>query len=168
MPTARARTSLKWLALTAALASTLGCARAASREDRLLAELESVRAEAAAQSARVALLEQKLTEFEKRRVPTPGQREFERKLDRLVELNERLLERAQPASLEPSVTPAGEGPALASEASFATTADNPRLEVLGRLQDVPRSEGARMSFERRQALRVLQKRERVLDTQNPY
>jgi hypothetical protein len=157
-----------WCLLAVAL--PLGCARAA-RDDELMAEVQSLRAESAAERARVASLEQKLSDLEQQRSDAARQNEVLRKLERLVELNEQLLKRGQPAVPATAEAPAADATSspLPSDASFSTRAEGDQLnETLERLRSMPLSDHGPMSLERRQALKVLLRRERPLDTQNPW
>ena len=166
----RARSS--WMVLAPLLALMVGCVDSGQREDRLLAELQQVRAEAAQERARVTALEARLAAFDRERAQALRERDMERKIDRLVDLNERILDREAPAAPEPSpleARPEGPAPAEPADASFSALAENRRLnEILARLRGQMNVDQGTLSLERRRALKVLLKQDRTLDPLNPW
>jgi len=152
----RCRASLGVLVLGGAL---IGCA--AQHEDalRLSEELGRARADAAAQQARAAVLESRLSRIEQRQAisePQADTRELLARLDRLLELNQRLLaERSPPptASTE-SAQPAT--PALSDEEQLRA--------LVERMRGRPGRPHGGLSREQEAALRLLSQPERKLDT----
>lgn len=163
---------MSWAVLLPALGLAVGCVDSGQREDRLLAEIQQVRAEAAQERARVAALEARLTAYDQERAQALRERDMERKLDRLVDLNERLLDRDAPDAPAPNpleARPAGPAPAESADASFSALAENRRLnEILARLRGETNIDQSTLSLERRRALKVLLKQDRALDPLNPW
>jgi hypothetical protein len=161
---------LGWSMLAPLLALTVGCVDSGRRDDRLLAEIQQLRLEAAEERARVAALEARLAAFDRERAQAQREREMERKLDRLVDLNERLLDREPPPAPSPlQARPEGPAPAEAADASFSALAENRRLnEILARLRGETNVDESAMSLERRRALKLLLRQDRALDPLNPW
>jgi hypothetical protein len=137
-----------------------GCAHG-SAEAPLLLELERTRTQAAEERARVAELETRLTHLEQRPRTDGNSWRVADKLDRLISLQRRLLERAE----QPDRDAAGAacGPGLDDTASF----EDQLSHLLERLRSEPPPWRGGLSREKREALRVLMRQDRTLDTQNP-
>lgn len=151
-----------------------GCAGQHDEALRLSEELGRARADAAAQQARAAALESRVSRIEGASLFANARqsenRELLNRLDRLVALNERLIaDRTTPpgAAFDPS-TPAGAGPSPApiAQATSTTLTDEEQLRAL-----VIRMRGREgrphdgLTREQEAALRVLTQPERKLDTE---
>jgi hypothetical protein len=139
-----------------------GCAHG-SAEAPLLLELERSHAQAAEERARVAELELRLGRLEQRPRTDSNSWRVADKLDRLISLQRQLLERVEQAQDKDSSSPTRSNGVGDDEESFE--------EQLGRLLERLRSEPppwhGGLSREKREALRVLMRQDRALDTQNP-
>ena len=138
-----------------------GCAHGAA-DAPLLLELERSRTQAAEERVRVAELELRLTRLEQRPRSDTNSWRVADKLDRLISLQRQLLERVEQAQdKDGSGSPRGSSDG--EDESFE--------EQLGRLLERLRSEPppwrGGLSREKREALRVLMRQDRALDTQNP-
>ena len=171
------------LGVAALCSGMVGCA--AHRDDslRLSEELGRARAEAAWQEARAAQLEARMLRLEQRTVTSqlarPAEdRELLTRLDRLLELNQRLLaEHAAPAPPVDSAAqqggklPAPLPPAAASPASAEalTLSQEQELRALVvRMRGHRGSPHGGLTREQENALRVLTRPERTLDRENPW
>lgn len=146
-----------------------GCAAQHDEALRLSEELGRARADAAAQQARAAALESRMSRLEGAALfangRQPENRELLNRLDRLVALNEKLLvERATPPSAAVSPSPA---PSPAPTAEVASTlSDEEQLRAL-----VVRMRGRAgrphdgLTRDQEAALRLLTQPERKLDTE---
>lgn len=134
-----------------------GCAHG-SAETPLLLELERSRTQAAEERARVAELEARLVRLEQRPRSDTNSWRVADKLDRLISLQRQVLQR-----LEHERDGAG--------AQRGSDEDQHSFEEqLARLMERLRSEPPPwhgFSREKREALRVLMRQERMLDTDNP-
>ena len=183
--------------LLGAAALCLGMAGCAAQHDdslRLSEELGRARADAAWQLARAAELESRISRLEKgaANAPLSAQRPEDRallaRLDHMIELNERLLaERAQaslpnagsapkgtpaPTALPPSSSPPSTLPASASNAvpsdAAMTNQEQALRALVERMRGHQGSPHGGLSREQENALRVLTRPERPLDTENPW
>jgi hypothetical protein len=148
--------------ITSSLCALLtGCAHG-SAEAPLLLELERSRTQAAEERARIAELETRLSQLEQRpRVDTSSWRVAD-KLDRLISLQRQLLERVEQGQDKNEAGPiCGAGPD--DQASF----DDQLAHLLERLRSEPPPWRGGLSREKREALRVLMRQDRTLDTRNP-
>lgn len=167
-----------------------GCAAQHGDSLRVSEELGRARADAAWQQARAAELESRISRLEQQTSATVSaqgadERALARRLDRLLEMNERLLaERAAtpvPASLPalpvastPALPVASAPAATASPTSSATAGadllrDEQELRALVlRLRGRADSPHGGLTREQEAALRVLIRPERTLDTENPW
>jgi hypothetical protein len=167
-----------------------GCA--AQRDDslRLSEELGRARADAAWQRAHAADLESRLSRLEQRAATGlttrhAEERELSSRLDRLIEMNERLLEQRSAANLPASgaatlpASSAANGiparhalpPAALSIASSGAPplSDEQQLRALVvRLRGRPGGPNGGLTREQEGALRVLTRPERKLDAENPW
>lgn len=151
---------LKLCSATALLvASSLllgGCAHG-SAETPLLLELERSRTQAAEERARVAELEARLVRVEARPRSDTNSWRIADKLDRLIALQRQVLQR-----IEHERDATGTRDPIDDDGSFE--------EQLGRLMERLRSDPPPwhgFSREKREALRVLMRQDRTLDTDNP-
>jgi len=146
---------------TAVLGSALvGCAAQHDDALRLSEELGRARADAAAQQARAAALESRLSRIEQRQAVSesrPDTRELVGRLDRLLDLNEKLLaERtASPTPSTESVKEAEPMPALSDEEQLRA--------LVERMRGRPGRPHGGLSREQEAALRLLIQPERKLD-----
>jgi len=173
---------LQRLSLVGAVALCLGlggCAGQRDQELRLSEELGRARAEASFQQARVAQLELRLSGLEQRVVSrpelrAPEQPELLNRLDRLIELNERLLaEQTRVAPAAENVAPTNattQGSASAANGSLGPTpSDEEQLRALvERMRGHPGRLNGVLTREQNDALRFLTKPERQLDSENPW
>lgn len=139
----------------------LGCAAQHDDALRLSEELGRARADAAAQHARAAELESRMARLEQRQAMSerrPGERELLVRLDRLIELNAKLVaERAAPPT--PTPTPS------ADSVKASAPSDEEQLRALvERMRGRPGRPHGGLSREQEAALRVLTQPERKLDT----
>ena len=146
---------------TAVLGGTLlGCAAQHDDALRLSEELGRARADAAAQHALAAELESRLSRLERRQAlsePRPNERELLLRLDRLIELNAKLVaERAAPPTPTP-ITNSVEAPAASDEQQLRA--------LVERMRGRPGRPHGGLSREQEAALRVLTQPERKLDTE---
>lgn len=133
-----------------------GCAHG-SAETPLLLELERSRTQAAEERARVAELEVRLVRLEQRPRSDTSSWRVADKLDRLIALQRQVLQR-----LEHEKDSVGVRDADDDQVTFE--------EQLARLMERLRSEPPPwhgFSREKREALRVLMRQDRTLDTDNP-
>jgi hypothetical protein len=174
----RARLGLGAVALCAGM---VGCAAQHDDSLRLSEELGRARADAEWQHARAAELESRMSRLEQRAgVALSAQhsedRELLNRLDRLVEMNERLLaERAAAPVPAGGVTPTGttapDALPLAATATNDTPTPSEKQELralVERLRGRPGSPHGGLTREQDSALRVLTRPERKLDTENPW
>ena len=159
-----------------------GCAAQQGDSLRVSEELGRARADAAWQQARAAELESRILRLEQQTNATVSaraadERALARRLDRLLEMNERLLaERAAtPVSASPPALPVTSPPAVtASPTSHAAAganllSDEQELRALVlRLRGRADSPHGGLTREQEAALRVLTRPERTLDAENPW
>jgi hypothetical protein len=156
-----------------------GCAGQRDQELRLSEELARSRAEASFQQARVAQLELRLSGLEQRagsrpEPRTPEQPELLHRLDRLIALSERLL--AEPARAAPAAENVAPQAATTQGSSSTATGSLPpapseegQLRALvERLRGRPGRLNGVLTRQQNEALRVLTKPERQLDSENPW
>ena len=175
--------------LLGALGLCMGAVGCAAQHDdalRLSEELGRARADAAWNQARANELESRLARLEQRAAAqstsSPEEHALVRHLDRLLEMNERLLAERSAAPAPSPATPASAPPphpntppasAASSAATVATTAtvlsDEQQLRALvERLRGHAGSPHGGLTREQENALRVLIRPERALDTENPW
>jgi len=179
------RTLLGAIALSALVA---GCATQRDDSLRLSEELGRAHADSAWQRARAAELEARMSQLEQRSgaaqtMQRNQDRDMLNRLERLIEMNERLLaEHATPAPLAAASTAPVPAPAPApvtapAPASATKTAATPApalsdeqalRELVERLRGRPGRPHGGLTREQEQALRVLLQPERTLDTENPW
>jgi len=172
-----------------------GCAAQHDDSLRLSEELGRARADAAWQQARAAELESRMSKLEQRTATAlsaqrPEDHALLARLDRVLALNERLLAERAPGSLPaasgaPSTTPAPaalsptantlEPTALPPSASTSLPGDASMSyqeqvlrTLLERLRTHRASPHGGLTREQENALRVLTRPERPLDTENPW
>ncbi len=133
-----------------------GCAHG-SAETPLLLELERSRTQAAEERARVAELEARLVRLEQRPRSDTNSWRVADKLDRLIALQRQVLER-----LEHERGPAAVGAVESEHEGF----EEQLARLLARLRSEPPPWHG-FSREKREALRVLMRRDRTLDLDNP-
>ncbi|HYQ00294.1 MAG TPA: hypothetical protein VER96_16575 [Polyangiaceae bacterium] len=158
----------------AALLGLGGCAGQQAESLQLSEELGRARADAAWQRSRVAEFEERMSRLEQRAgVAQSMQRADERallsRLERLIAINERLVaERA--AAQPPAQSPASSDAKAAQAVPTQSTADDEQAlrALVERLRGHPGSPHGGLSREQEEALRVLTRPERVLDTENPW
>lgn len=159
-----------------------GCAAQLVGQNQVASELAHARDEAAAQRARVSELEARLALLEKevaagKRTQAARDAPVLAKLDRLIRVNEQLLQRtpalAPVANASPPVEPVLSSTELAVDPGDSCGAGLSPAEQIERL--VRRLHGGQssswrggLSVEQSQALRVLLRRERQLDVSNPW
>ena len=170
------------LGATALSAFAAGCATQRDDSLRLSEELGRAHADSAWQRARAAELEARMSQLEQRSgaaqtMQRSQDREMLNRLERLLEMNERLLaERAAPAPLAAAssapVPPTAPAPASATTTAATPTpalSDEQTLRALvERLRGRPGRPHGGLTREQEQALRVLLQPERTLDTENPW
>ena len=137
----------------------VGCAAQHDDALRLSEELGRARADAAAQQARAAALESRLSRIEQRQAmsePRADTRELLGRLDRLLELNQRLLaEHAGPPT----------GSTESAQPTAPALSDEEQLRALvERMRGRPGRPHGGLSREQEAALRLLIQPERKLDT----
>jgi hypothetical protein len=159
-----------------------GCAAQLAEQNRLERELTEARDDAASQRARVNELEQRLAVIERdvaanKRTQTARDTPVLAKLDRLIRVNEQLLQRVPaPAPVVNASTPV-ESPLISTQP--ATNSDPSCGEGLSPAEQIERlvrrlhggsgsSWRGGLSLEQSQALRVLLRRERELDARSPW
>lgn len=160
-------------ALTALVA---GCATQRDDSLRLSEELGRARANSAWQQARAAELESRMLQLEQRTATAQTTERAEARqlllqLQRLLELNQRQLAQHAtaplPASSAPSAPPASATKTAASGAPGLS--DEQALRALvEHLRGRPGSPHGGLTREQENALRVLTRPERKLDTENPW
>jgi hypothetical protein len=153
---------LKLCSGTALLASSLslllgGCAHG-SAEAPLLLELERTRTQAAEERARVAELEARLVRVEQRPRSDTNSWRIADKLDRLIALQRQVLQRLEHERDSGSDARDGDGDQEGFEQQLA--------RLLERLRSEPPPWHG-FSRQKREALRVLMRQDRTLDTVNP-
>jgi hypothetical protein len=160
-----------------------GCAAQLAERNQLAAELVQARDEAAAERARVTELETRLLVIEKdlatsKRAQANHDAPVLAKLDRLIRVNEKLLQRTpEPA---PAVIATASVPLQSTMSSSESPAtDDSCAEGLAPAEQIERlvrrlhgghsaSWRGGLSLEQSQALRVLLRRERELDANSPW
>jgi hypothetical protein len=155
-----------------------GCAVEHDGQLRLSEELGRARAEAAWQGARAAELELRLSRLEQRAATSAGsrsseQRELLKRLDRVIELNESLLaERAQASLAAANTPPAAPTPNVSTAANASlTTTPSPEEQLRALVERMHGHQGrfhGALTREQNEALRLLTKPERQLDSENPW
>ncbi|HET7544152.1 MAG TPA: hypothetical protein VFK05_29975 [Polyangiaceae bacterium] len=152
-----------------------GCASQSNESLRLREELGRARAEATWQQARAAELEARVSRLEQRAVTTPNtsrteDRELLNRLERLLAMNERLLAERERADDQPAASAPGTAAPALSKPVAATPDDDARQlrALVERLRGHPGSPHGGLSREQENALRVLTRPERQLDTANPW
>jgi len=164
----------------------LGMAGCAAQHDdslRLSEELGRARADAAWQAARAAQLEARMLRLEQRTATAPSarpaeDRELLARLDRLIEINQRLLaERATPAlpvdgaARKGTTVPTTPPPAAASTTSgdaLMLSQEQELRALVERMRGHRGSPHGGLTREQENALRVLTRPERTLDGGNPW
>ncbi|HEY0463442.1 MAG TPA: hypothetical protein VGC79_04495, partial [Polyangiaceae bacterium] len=160
----------------------IGCASQHDDSLRLSEELGRARADSAWQRVRAAELESRISQLEQRAgTVLNAQRGEDRvlvnRLDRLLEMNERLLAARAAAAIPAGAAPSGpSAPAAAPPAatktavsSAAPLSDEQALRALvQRLRGRPGRAHGGLTREQENALRVLTQPERELDTENPW
>lgn len=166
--------------MAALAASFTGCAAQMAGQSQLAFELSQARDEAAAQRAHVTELEARLSLLERdatsKRTRASQDAPVLEKLDHLIRVNERLLERASataPKAAENlSSAPTLSGALEAPEQDVCADGLSPeeQLERLVRRMHGHGGAGFRggLSLEQSQALRLLLRRERELDANSPW
>jgi hypothetical protein len=157
------------LALVLALAT--GCMAHGANETSLLLEVERARSETLEQRARIAELELRLAraEAEQRSQTARQEQRLNAKLDQLIALQQQFVQRAGAASTAQGVE-AGHDDERCPPTANADLADSfdEQLELWReRLRNDPPPWQGGLSREKREALRVLLKRDRTLDLVNP-
>jgi hypothetical protein len=152
---------LKLCSGTALLASSLslllgGCAHG-SAEAPLLLELERSRTQAAEERARVAELEARLVRLEQRPRSDTNSWRVADKLDRLISLQRQVLERVEHER---------DSSAARGQDDDEGTFEEQLARLMERLRTEPPPWHG-FSREKREALRVLMRQDRTLDTDNP-
>jgi hypothetical protein len=145
--------SLAWL-LT-------GCAHG-SAEAPLLLELERSRTQTAEERVRTAELETRLSRLELRPRSDTNSWRVADKLDRLISLQRQLLER-----VESGTDREGDDAACSAGLDERGSFEDQLSRLLERLRSEPPPWRGGLSREKREALRVLMRQDRALDTQNP-
>jgi hypothetical protein len=175
--------SLRGFGVLIALANSGGCAAQMAGQNQLAYELAQARDDAAAQRTQVTALEARLAVLERdtmsKRARSAQDAPVLAKLDHLISVNEKLVERISasaheaPAnqSIEPA-PPARSTPADGSDDNACADGLTPeeQLERLVRRMHGHAGAGFRggLSLEQSQALRVLLRRERELDERSPW
>jgi len=174
-------------AIALSIAMTTGCAAQHDDALRLSEELGRARADAAWQQAHAAELESRVARLEQSTragvsASSNELQELQRRLDRLMAMNESLLA-ARIAAVAPSPTPAANAPPVASPkaapgnppaATLAPTgavapSEEQQLRALvERMRGRPGRPHGGLTREQEEALRVLTRPERTLDTENPW
>lgn len=149
--------SAKALLVAATLPLLLGGCAHGSAEAPLLLELERSRTQAAEERARVAELEARLMRLEQRPRSDTNSWRVADKLDRLIALQRQMLER-----LEHERDPGTLRGADDDQEGF----EDQLARLLQRLRSEPPPWHG-FSREKREALRVLMRQDRTLDTDNP-
>jgi hypothetical protein len=173
-----------WLLAAGGLGlSASACVGQRDQELRLSEELGRARANAAWQEARVAELDARLSRLEHPLASPPADAHLlQPRLDRLIAQNERLLaERPTACVAAPAApaTPHGAGASTSRTSSTSTSATADTGDTQSTLEEqlrtlVERLRGHRDRFrgpltrEQNEALRVLLKPERQLDSENPW
>ena len=176
-----ARAILRGVALLAALTGACGCAAQLAGQNQLAYELAQARDDAAAQRSQVTALEARLAVLERdaasKRARSVQDAPVLAKLDHLISVNEKLVERVSAPSHE---TPVNQSSAPVTSSSPAQASDDnacadgltpeEQLERLVRRMHGHAGSGFRggLSLEQSQALRVLLRRERELDERSPW
>jgi len=146
-----------------------GCAAQQGDSLRLSEELGRARADAAWQQARAAGFESRMSQLEQRAAAAQSaqsmqsaqDRALSRRLDRLLELNERLLaERGAAPVATPTPTAARAEPTLTQEQELRA--------LVERMRGRAGSPHGGLTREQEDALRVLTRPERKLDMDNPW
>jgi hypothetical protein len=152
--------------------SVSACVGQPDQGGRLSEELSRARANAAWQGARVAELESRLSQLERRLGSPPAEpRLLQNRLDRLIAQNERLLTERPAACPAASASPSTPNTWSASPSPTANTPSTleeqlrPLVERLRGPHD--RFKGP-LTHEQNEALRILLKPERRLDLKNPW
>jgi hypothetical protein len=161
----------------------VGCAAQHGDSLRLSEELGHARADAAWEKAHAAELESRIARLEQRSAVTLSvqrteDRELWSRLDRMISLNERLLaERAAPRPSAGSAVPPQAGAMVPTASSAVSTASRatPTLSqeqelrsLVERMRGRPGSPHGGLTREQEDALRVLLRPERTLDSENPW
>lgn len=157
------------LSLCLAACSALGGGDTGLRE-----ELAASRAEAQAERERVGALEQRLAQLEHNSQVQVRDRRVEARLERLIEQNETILARTQSAGVCPS--PGAQSGAQQNQtlATGAASFDNDAGEsdqmrqLEERLRAFSRGPSGGLSLQQREAMRVLLRKDRVLDRSDPW
>jgi hypothetical protein len=144
-----------------------GCASQQNEALRLSEELGRSRADAATQQAHAAELESRLSRLEQNAAVSASERrsderELSRRLDRLIELNARLLAEHAPVAVAPApIAPASASPVSASK----TLTEGDQLRALvEHMRGKPGRPHGGLTREQEAALQVLLRPERQLDT----
>lgn len=159
------------LALSFLLAA---CGTLGAGDTGLQEELAASRAEAQQEHERVEALEQRLAQLERNSQVQVRDRRVEARLERLIEQNETLLARSQPAAgtctaPAPAAQSALPPPPRASTASFEDAAElDQKKQLEERLRAFARGRGGGLSLEQREAMRVLLRKDRVIDSSDPW
>lgn len=173
------RTSIRATLTSLVFTSLAGSGCAAHGSGQAVSALEPAQLERRAEQARVARLEARLTEFERAQARRDqaeiinAQRQVIERLDRLIALNEKVLEQERPDSQATEAEPAQAAPAQVEatpRAPFETGLSfKEKLKALmDELRDDPSPWRGGLSPEQNQALRVLLRPERSLDANNPW
>jgi hypothetical protein len=157
---------------------------AAQRDDslRLSEELGRARADAAWQEARATEFEARMSRLEQRAnaalsIQRSEERALSSRIDRLLEMNERLLAERSAAALPTSGALGGTPTTGAVPAAATSTASNEPpgqndeqalRALVERLRGRPGSPHGGLTREQEAALRVLSRPERKLDAENPW
>lgn len=166
------------LGATALCLGVFGCAAQHDDTSGLSEELARARADAAAQQARAAQLEARLSRLEQQNAGDRGaeERKLLTQIARLLEMNERLLSaRETPTPSDTShaaaLTPPAQAPPPATSSATPDTQEADEGQQLRalveRMRGRPGSLRGGLTVEQENALRVLLRSERKLDSENP-
>ncbi|HET9934110.1 MAG TPA: hypothetical protein VFQ35_25585 [Polyangiaceae bacterium] len=163
-----ARTHAPTLVLSLCLAA---CSALGGGDTGLRDELAASRAEAQAEHERVQELEQRLAQLELNSKVQVRDRRIEARLERLIDQNEALLRAQSAPACQPSAPQSTTEPSRppTGTASFAdATEGDQKKQLEERLRAFVRGQGGGLSAEQREAMRVLLRKDRVLDRANPW
>ena len=163
------RTHTPTLVLSLCLAA---CSALGGGDTGLRDELAASRAETQAERERVEALEQRLTQLEHNSQVQVRDRRVEARLERLIEQNETILARSQSALCPaPATQPAAQSsmtPPTGSASFEDASDDEQRRQLEERLRAFSRGPSGGLSLQQREAMRVLLRKDRVLDRSDPW